>query len=132
MHSLSNYSSIVLFCWHWVYSRAMWLFRILKFVFGLWLRSQSTQGRIIRLAGSHLIGKILRHSKYYTENPLDIGSQTQSGSVGQRHSGPFDTIPSSKRGTRIGLYLLAVLVVLSLLQCHYIKKVQAKAQLPLF
>ncbi|HJO32881.1 MAG TPA: hypothetical protein QGI62_01935, partial [Anaerolineales bacterium] len=93
----------------------MWLFRIINFVFRLRLRMQGPQGRLIRLAGSHLVDRILKSSQSNAESHSDITEGVAPSNGGQANRVYSDAILSKKRGVRIGLFLLGILVFLSLL-----------------
>jgi len=93
----------------------MWLFRIIKFVFRWRLRMQGPQGRLIRLAGSHLVERILKSSQSNAESHSDITEGVAPGNGRQANRVYTDAILSKKRGVRIGLFLLGILVFLSLL-----------------
>ena len=101
--------------WLRVYSKVMWLFRILKVLFRLWLRTGGYQGRLIRLVGSHLFERILKNSHSNAENYSDISEQSPRDNGRQANRVTADSIPSAKSGIRIGLFILGVLVALTLL-----------------
>ena len=88
--------------WERVYSCMMWLFRGLKFVLRLWL-------------GSNLVDRIPKSSQSNAESPSDIDEGVAPGNGRQANRVYTDAILSKKRGVRIGLFLLGILVFLSLL-----------------
>lgn len=102
---------------HWtrVYSSMMWFFRILKWLFRLWFRAQVPQGKLVRLAGSYLIDRILKNLQSDTEKHSDIRGRATRENRQQTKRVNHYTIPPARNGVLIGMYLLGVLVLLSLI-----------------
>ena len=76
---------------------------------------QGPQGRLIRLAGRHLLDRLLKSSQSNAESNSDITEGVAPGNGGQANRVYSDAILSKKCGVRIGLFLLGILVFLSLL-----------------
>ena len=98
-----------------VYSCVMWIFRIIKFLFGLWLRTQGPQGRLIRLAGTHLLGRILKNAQQNSENFPEFRGRDVRYKGQQASRMRADPVRTEKRIMRIGLVLLIVLIFLAML-----------------
>lgn len=93
----------------------MWIFRLIKFLFGLWLRTQGPQGRLIRLAGSHLLGRILKNAQQNPENFPEFRDRDVRYKDQQASRMRTDPVRAEKRVMRIGLALLIVLMILAFL-----------------
>ena len=93
----------------------MWIFRIIKFMFGLWLRTQGPQGRLIRLAGSHLLDRILKNAQPNSESPSEFRGRDVRDKGQQATRMTSDPVRTENSAMRIGLVLLIVLIILSLL-----------------
>ena len=93
----------------------MWIFRIVKFLFGLWLRTQGPQGRLIRLAGSHLLGRILKNAQQNPESFSEFRGRDVRYKDQQTSRMRADPVRTEKRVVRIGVILLIVLIFLALL-----------------
>lgn len=93
----------------------MWIFRILKWLFKLWFRTQVPQGKVARLAGSYLVDRILKNLQSNTENHSDIRVKAARDKREPTKRVNHYTVPPARNGVLIGMYLLGVLVLLSLI-----------------
>ena len=99
----------------------MWLFRILKWLFRLWMGSGGAQGRLVRLAGSHILNLILRNLQNRPENGSDFIQHEERTHVRPRNTAKGRRAPKSdyaqveKGIVRIGLVLLGIMVIVALL-----------------
>ena len=99
----------------------MWLFRILKWLFKLWMGSGGAQGRLVRMAGTHIISLILRNLKNRPENGSHFIQQEERTHVRQKNTAKARQTPKTdyaqveKGVKRIGLVLLGVMVIVALL-----------------
>ena len=75
---------------------------------------QGPQGRLIRLAGSHLVERILKSSQSNAESHSDIDEGVAPGNGRQDGIDVHPIRLSTKHGVRIGLILLGILVFVSL------------------
>jgi len=87
----------------------------MKLLFRLWLRTPSLQGKLIRLAGRHLVNRIVKNYRTNTEGPSAFSERATRDNSRQVNRVNVEASPSANRGIWIGLFVLGVLVVLSLL-----------------
>ena len=79
------------------------------------MRTQGPQGRLIRLAGSHLLDRILKNAQYNSDTHSKFSERGVRDKGQQASRMPADTVRIEKSAMRIGRVLLVVLVIISLL-----------------